>query len=264
MPELPEVEYAARLARETAAGKRVVALRTLHPSQRRALPDAVAASVAGEVVRDVLRRGKHQLMQLASGRTLHVHFRMTGDWRVLAPPDALPAYARVVFELEDGMRLVLDDSRALSSVTLHEPGIDPLPALGPEATGPEFSSDWLARALATRRTPIKVALLDQRVVAGVGNIYASEALWYARLDPRRMASRLDAMQLAAVVSGVRRALGKALRHPERYYGAGGVSDAVRFNVYDREGRRCRRCGSAIVRLVQAGRSTYWCEGCQKA
>ena len=262
MPELPEVEYAVRLARRAAAGKGIVDIRALHPSQRRALPDDVAATISGDVVRDVRRRGKHQLVQLASGRTLHVHFRMTGDWRVIGPADALPPYARVVLALDDGTRLVLDDSRALSSVTLHAAGIDPLPAMGPEATARDFSRTWLGEALAARRVPIKAALLDQRVVAGVGNIYAAEALWYARLDPRHAANTLDAVQLAAVVAGVRRALGKALRHPERYYGVGGVSDAVRFNVYDREGRRCRRCGATIVRLVQAGRSTYWCGGCQ--
>lgn len=263
MPELPEVDFAARVARAACRGKRIAAVHVLHPSQRRALGEATAEALAGDVVVDVHRRGKHQLFVLASGRTLHVHFRMTGDWRVgecAAPPER---FARVVLDFDDGTRLSLDDSRALSVVSLHQPGIDPLPDLGPEATSPAFDATWLAARLARRRTPIKPALLDQALVAGIGNIYASEALWYARVDPRRPSHRLTREALAAVAAGVKRTMRKALDHPERYYGAAAVSDAVRFNVYDREGRPCRRCRSAIVRLTQAGRSTYCCRTCQR-
>lgn len=263
MPELPEVDFAARVARAACRGKRIAAVHVLHPSQRRALGEATAEALSGDVVVDVHRRGKHQLFVLASGRTLHVHFRMTGDWRVgecAAPPER---FARVVFDFDDGTRLSLDDSRALSVVSLHQPGIDPLPELGPEATSPAFDATWLAARLARRRTPIKPALLDQALVAGIGNIYASEALWYARVDPRRPSHRLTREALAAVAAGVKRTMRKALEHPERYYGAAAVSDAVRFNVYDREGRPCRRCRGAIVRLTQAGRSTYCCRTCQR-
>lgn len=262
MPELPEVDYAVRVARAACRGKRIAAVRVLHPSQRRALPDATARSLAGDTVADVWRRGKHQLLALESGRTLHVHFRMTGDWRIgasTAPPDR---FARVVFEFDDGTRLSLDDSRALSVVSLHDAGVDPLPNLGPEATAPEFDARWLATQLARRRSPIKPVLLDQRLVAGIGNIYASEALWYARVDPRAPSYRLGSESLVGIAAGVKRTMRKALEHPERYYGASAVSDAVRFNVYDREGSPCRRCRTPISRLVQAGRSTYFCPTCQ--
>ncbi|HMN07888.1 MAG TPA: bifunctional DNA-formamidopyrimidine glycosylase/DNA-(apurinic or apyrimidinic site) lyase [Gemmatimonadaceae bacterium] len=263
MPELPEVEYAARIARAACQGKRIREVRSCHPSQRRTLPDVVARTLAGDVVREVRRCGKHQLFQLASGRTIHVHFRMTGDWSVgeAAPP--VHRFARVILDFDDGTRLALVDTRALSHVSVHEAGESPLPDLGPEATAPEFDAAWLAAHLARRRAPVKPILLDQRVVAGIGNIYASEALWYARVDPRRPAHRLSSDRVAAIVAGVKRTMRKALAHPERYHGADAVRDAVRFNVYDREGRPCRRCRAPISRLTQAGRSTYFCRSCQK-
>jgi formamidopyrimidine-DNA glycosylase len=274
MPELPEVEAAARLARAIAEGRVITNARVLHASLRRRLPDEAAAALSGDAVEAVERRGKHQLLRLSSGRTLHVHFRMTGDWvaRLVGagglvaegspPGDSLPRHARFVLDFDGGAQLILDDPRALSAVALLPVGTDPLPALGPDATDAPFNADWLARALSKRRIPIKVALLDQRVVAGVGNIYASEALWYARVDPRRSAATLSRGRVARVVAGVRRALAKALRHPERYYGGAAVT-ALRFNVYDREGKTCRRCGRKIRRIVQTGRSTYFCGRCQR-
>lgn len=263
MPELPEVEYAARIARAASVGRTIARVRVLHPSLRRALPDNAAASLTGDVILDVVRRGKHQLIALTSGRTLHVHFRMTGDWSVGAVTDPPPRHARFIVEFTDATRLSLDDSRALALVSLHDAGVDPLPDLGPEATSDAFGAAWLRDQLSARRGPIKPVLLDQKLVAGIGNIYASEALWYAKVDPRRAANRISIPRLTAIADGVKRAMRKALAHPERYYGANGVSDAVRFNVYDREGRPCRRCGSLIRRLVQGGRSSYYCGGCQR-
>ncbi|MEO6446405.1 MAG: bifunctional DNA-formamidopyrimidine glycosylase/DNA-(apurinic or apyrimidinic site) lyase [Gemmatimonadaceae bacterium] len=263
MPELPEVEFAARLARDAIVGRVIGHARVLHPAQRRALPDAVAATLRGDVVQDVIRRGKYQRFLLQSGRSLLIHFRMTGDWSIGRAAEPPPAHARFVLEFIDGTRLALDDTRALSTVSLFAAGIDPLPALGPEATSDEFDALWLYAKLRLRRGPIKPVLLDQALVAGIGNIYASEALWYAKVDPRRAANRLTRPALAAVAAGVKRALQKALDHPERYYGAGGISDRVRFNVYDREGRPCRRCGADIRRIVQAARSTFYCPECQK-
>lgn len=263
MPELPEVEYAARRARAACEGKRVRAVTPLHPSHARHLPARVARAVVGDVITAVERRGKHQLFRLGSGRTLHVHFRMTGDWQVGTVDDPPGRTTRVLLDLEDGTRLALDDSRALAVVALVDAGVDPCPDLGPEATDAGFDAGFLAVQLAGRRAPIKPVLLDQRLVAGIGNIYASEALWYARIDPRARADRLRQPQLVALAAGVKRTMRRALEHPERYYGPAGVSDAVRFNVYDREGKRCRRCGAAVARLVQAGRSTYFCPRCQR-
>lgn len=262
MPELPEVEYAAGVARRVAVGRHVTSVRVLHPSQRRALPVRAARRVAGDRVTAVERRGKYQLLRLASGRTLLVHFRLNGDWVPMQPGDDPPRHARVILDLDDGHALALVDSRALATLALHEAGEALLTTLGPEATSGAFDAAWLERWFGRRRGPVKPALLDQRAVAGIGNIYASEACWYARLDPRAPVHRLSSAQRRALVQGVKRAMLKALDHPERYYGAGAVSDRVRFNVYDRAGAPCRRCGEPILRVTQAGRSTYFCAGCQ--
>ena len=262
MPELPEVEYAASIVRRAARGRIITSARALHRSQRRGLPDDAAQSLIGDRVVGVDRRGKHQLLRLRSGRTLHVHFRMTGDWVVLAKTETgLPPHARAAIGFNDGTRLVLDDPRALSAISLWAAGVDPLPELGPDATDRAFTAAWLATALAGRRVAIKVALLDQRVVAGVGNIYAAEALWYARVDPRVVAGRLRLPQLRAIVAGVRRVMAKALKHPARYAGDS-ANDPGRFNVYDREGEPCRRCRTKIRRVTQGARSTYFCPACE--
>ena len=261
MPELPEVEYAARLAREVVVGRTIRRVRVLHRAQRKALPPAQSRRLAGDSVTAIERRGKYQLLWLRGGRALVVHFRLNGDWALVPPDGAIPRHTRVLIGFDRGPALALVDSRALATVTVHERGTPALPALGPEATAPDFSARWLAGWFSRRRGPVKPALLDQRLVAGIGNIYASEALWYARIDPRRPANTLTLTELRRVVRGVKRAMRKALEHPERYYGAG-VSDAVRFNVYDRAGRPCRRCRSPIRRIVQAGRGTYFCGRCQ--
>jgi formamidopyrimidine-DNA glycosylase len=263
MPELPEVEYAAGIARRAIVGRVIASVRVLHRSQRRSLPSSAIRRLKGEQIVGIDRRGKYQLLRLTSGRTLVVHFRMTGDWVVLAPGEAVPKPVRVLLTCEDGVRLALHDSRALSTVVLAEPDAELLEDLGPDATDPAFSVGWLRERLATRRAAIKLALLDQGVVAGVGNIYASEALWLARIDPRTPASALGPERLTRLVSAIRRTLRKALARAERYYSADGAGDAARFTVYDREGEPCRRCGKRIRRMVQGGRSTYWCAGCQR-
>ena len=163
----------------------------------------------------------------------------------------------MVIHLSGGVALALVDSRALATVTLHAAGVSPFPDLGPEANSDAFSARQLGEWFSKRRGPVKPALLDQRAVAGIGNIYASEALWYARIDPRTPVNRLDAGGLRRLVGAVKRVMAKALSRPDRYYNADGSSSALRFNVYDREGKPCRRCGTPITRIVQAGRSTYF-------
>ncbi len=258
MPELPEVEHAARVARAAAVGRTITSVRVLHPAQRRGLPARVARSLIGDRVEAVERRGKSQRFRLASGRELRVHFRMTGDWVLLGPRESPPRAVRAIIALDDGTRLALHDPRALSVLSLGAP--EPDEALGPEATDPALTPSRLAAALIRRRIPIKVALLDQSVVAGIGNIYASEALWRARIDPRVPANHLDGRQLRRLASGIRATMRIAMQRNERYYGR--ESEEGRFSVYDREGEKCRRCGAKVKRVVQAGRSTYYCGGCQ--
>jgi len=260
MPELPEVDYAARVLRSAIVGKTVRNVRALHRAQRRHLPPRSIARLRGARIASVDRRGKHQLVSLSTGDTLVVHFRMTGDWLVDDVATPLAKYARVVIELDDGSRISLVDPRALSTVTLHREGTVALPALGPDPTDPTLRAETFGDALSRRRVPIKVALLDQRVLSGVGNIYAAEALWLARIDPRAVASSLSRARQARLLDAIRAVLGKAQRLSAGRYRE---DDGGRFEVYDREGLPCSRCGTAIRRIVQAARSTYYCPYCQR-
>ena len=262
MPELPEVEHAAAIARSIAVGRTITSVEVLHRSQRRGLPRRDAQSLHGDRVVAVDRRGKEQRFRLASGRDLCVHFRMTGDWLVADPGD-LPKSVRAVISFDDGHRLALDDPRALSVISLCAP-VEGDDGLGPDALGSALTAPYLERVLAARRIPIKVALLDQLVIAGVGNIYASEALWRAQIDPRTPARDLARPRLRTLVGAIRKTLQIALRREPRYYArTGDASEENRFAVYDREGERCLRCGGRIRRITQAARSTYFCGKCQR-
>ena len=260
MPELPEVESAARVLDAAARGKTIARLRILHPALERRLANTRAELLRGLVVERVERRGKHQLLHLGDGSVLHVHFRMTGDWVVGHAAAADEPFARAALELDDGTRISLVDPRALATLSWHAPGVAPLPALGPEALDRAFTGAALGEALARRRGPIKPALLDQRVVAGLGNIYATEALWLARISPRARAAGLSLVRRGRLVRAIRHVLARAMHRAGRYSDGA----AIRFNVYGREGERCRRCGARIARITQAGRSTYYCPRCQRA
>ncbi len=259
MPELPEVENAAARARRSVRGRTITRVRVLHPAFRRRLSPAAARSLAGEGITAVSRHAKTQFLCLTSGRTLQVHFRMTGDWAALPAGAPLPPHARLAIDFDDGSRLALDDSRALAVVTLHA-GPPPSPA-APDALDPVFDARWLGTVLAGRRAPVKAALLDQGVAAGVGNIYACEALWRARIDPRTPAHRLGRIRLTRLVRAIRGVLREGLRRHARYYGAPDAP-AARFAVYDRDGERCRRCGGRIRRVVLRSRGTWFCPSCQ--
>jgi formamidopyrimidine-DNA glycosylase len=251
VPELPEVERAVVALRRHLVGRRIVSLDVLHPALERRLTTRQRRSVIGARVAAVHRRGKHQLIELDDGRTLHAHFRMTGDWTF---DGAVVQYPRARLRLDDGSSVVLDDRRALSTIELRVAGVDPIPDLGPDADDPSITPAWLSQRLAERRVAIKVLLLDQKVLAGIGNIYAAEVLWRARIDPRRVAKSLRRGEVARLLSAIRVVLQRA---SGAGYAAGG-----RFKVYDRAGLSCSRCRKTIGRITQAGRSTYWCSGCQ--
>lgn len=195
---------------------------------------------------------------LDDGRVLHAHFRMTGDWHVDSIDHELPRFARASITFDDGTRVVLEDPRALSTLELYSANAHPDLGLGPEPSDASLTADSLHQALAKRRGPIKPALLDQRLIAGLGNIYAAEALWHARISPRAIASSLTRKQIAALLTSIRRVIARATG--ARYTDA----SVSRLAVYDREGKPCRRCRTPIERTVQAGRSTYFCPRCQTA
>jgi len=258
MPELPEVEAAAVVARRVLLGRTIASVSTHHAAQRRTLPARDARHVTGRRVVRVDRRAKHQHLVLDDGAVLAVHFRMNGDWEVVEAAAPLPRFARVALATTDGTRLCLVDTRALCSVTYHAPGHPPVLALGPEPDA--LTVDHLRAALARRTGPIKPLLLDQRVVAGLGNIYAAEALWRARIHPAQSARSLTDTQVGALVRGIKAAIADGFARQGRY------RDGRRerpFKVYDREGQPCARCRTPVKRMAQAGRSTYFCPACQR-
>ena len=261
MPELPEVERAARQLTRAALGKSIASVKAIHPALKRKLSPSQSRAAKGKRIESIERRGKHQLIHLDSGDTLVVHFRMNGDWEIGTTADALDRFARAAIELVDGTRISLVDRRALSSITLDKKGTSSLPKLGREANDPSLDADYLRSALARKKIAIKPALMDQSVVAGLGNIYAAEALWEAEMDPRKPAAKVSRAKLEKLVDAIRLVLSPKKRLPGRYTDKRGAS---RFAVYDREGKVCRRCGGTIDRITQAGRSTYFCPSCQRA
>lgn len=260
MPELPEVERAARRLGKAALGKTIASVKAIHPALKRKLSPAQSRAVKGKRIDRIERRGKHQLIHLDSGDTLVVHFRMNGDWEIGPASAPLESFARAVIDLADGTRISLVDRRALSSITLDKEGASSLPKLGREASDPSLDAEYLSAALKRKKVTIKPALMDQSVVAGLGNIYVAEALWEAELDPRRPAAKATKAKLTRLVEAIRLVLSPRKRRPGRYTETRGVD---RFAVYDREGKPCRRCDGVIERIVQAGRSTYFCPGCQR-
>jgi formamidopyrimidine-DNA glycosylase len=185
---------------------------------------------------------------------------MNGDWEIGKTTDELDRFARAVIELTDGTRISLVDRRALSSITLDKKGTSSLPRLGREASDKALDATYLLEALKRKKLAIKPAIMDQSVLAGLGNIYAAEALWEARIDPRTPAASMTSEGLARLVDAIRVVLSPRNRRPGRYTEERGTE---RFAVYDREGQACRRCDGIVERIVQGGRSTYFCARCQR-
>ncbi len=256
MPELPEVEAALEFLRTRVRGRTIARVRLLHPALQRRLTQAQLRALEGARIARVERRGKHQLLHLEDGRVLHAHFRMNGDWALADTAAPLPRFARAAIDLDDATSVIFVDSRALGTIDLHPAGVDLDLGLGPDAADPEWTAGQLADELARRRGPIKPALLDQRLVAGLGNIYAAESLWRARISPFSPCSAIPRARVVAL----RKAIAAVLRRAtgSRYTD----DDTVTLDVYDREGLPCRRCRTPIERAVQAGRGTYFCPSCQ--
>lgn len=260
MPEQPEVARAAAQLERLLVRRRIRTIELLHPSLRRRVTPSAVSRVRGRRVTAIERRGKHQLVLLEGGWRLHVHFRMSGDWAWGSSGDEPPRHTRALLRTDNGRWVALVDPRALSTLVVVPPDApSPLPPLGPEADDPAFTIAYLAAALAGKRGSLKPALLDQRVLAGVGNIYAAEACWHARIDPRVRASSLGPRRLERLIAGIRLALHRGAESAAGY----GEAAEDEFAAYGREGERCHRCPGTIRRIVQAGRSTYFCPRCQR-
>jgi formamidopyrimidine-DNA glycosylase len=274
MPELPEVETIRIALEPHVVGRRFERVEIHDPRLVRPFePTAIASELEGERVAELGRRGKYLVVRFESGRVLLIHLRMTGSLRH-APPGS-PAddpYRRAVVRLDDGSDVAYRDVRRFGTWRLLEPDeVDPYLAgrLGREPLERTFTARRLAERLEGRRAPIKAALLDQRTVAGLGNIYVDEALWRARIHPQLAAGTLDADELARLTKGIRQALragiarqGASLRDYTTPDGGRGRMQE-RFRVYGRDGEPCFRCGTPIEKIRAGGRGTWFCPTCQR-
>jgi len=272
MPELPEVETVrARLA-PVLTGRRFERVEIHDPRLVRPYePAEVAAELEGERVAAVERRGKYLIVRFESGRVLLIHLRMTGSLRHTSGDLAEDTHRRAVVRLDNGSDVAYRDVRRFGTWLLLEPGeLEPYldSRVGEEPLDALFTAARLGERLSGRRAPIKAALLDQRTLAGMGNIYVDEALWRARIHPLRAAESLDRNELRRLHKGVRAALeagiarqGSTLRDYALPDGASG-SMQHEFKVYGRGGEPCDRCGTPIAKTRVAGRGTWFCSTCQ--
>ena len=291
MPELPEVETVRMGLEPVLDGHTFTKVVTRRSDLRRPFPPDFAKRLTGRKVKRLWRRAKYLLADLDDGETLVVHLGMSGRMVVYAegrgrelgiyaheaahPEAGHGKHDHVIFETNAPAKIVFSDHRRFGLMTLLETdklNDDPLfGGLGPEPLSKDFDTAYLKGALRGKRTPIKSALLDQRVVAGLGNIYVCEALFLAHISPKRLASKVQSDKIAPLVDDIKvtlkeaiKAGGSSLRDHARPDGSLGEFQH-RFRVYDREGKPCpgKGCKGKIKRIVQAGRSTFYCPSCQK-
>ncbi|MEA3239035.1 MAG: bifunctional DNA-formamidopyrimidine glycosylase/DNA-(apurinic or apyrimidinic site) lyase [Candidatus Bipolaricaulota bacterium] len=263
MPELPEVETIVRGLRGTI-GARIEHVEVL--DQRLDLPQD---KIAGRAIEAILRRGKYIIIGLSDGGSLIVHLRMSGRLAIRRST-VEEKHTRFIIYLEDGGRIYFINPRRLGTAEYVEDGFPH--ELGVEPLSSEFTANRLHEIAAGSHAPIKPLLMDQKKIAGLGNIYSSEALWRVKIDPRRMASTLDENETRNLHRAIRSIVRQAIENAGTTFGESvsdyrdAYGDYGKFQqmlaVYGRAGEKCPRCGEEIVRVVQAARSTYFCPGCQ--
>lgn len=269
MPELPEVETTVRGLAPVLDGQVIERLTLRRPDLRRPFPEGLGQRLTGARVTGLGRRAKYGLIDTDRGDTMIFHLGMSGRWRI--DPAELLAHDHLVLETARH-RLALNDARRFGSVDLvPTEALAEWPAfaaLGPEPLGPEFDAAYLAKAFEDRIAPVKALLLDQRIVAGLGNIYVCEALFIAGIAPTRPGGQVARARLVKLVEAIREVLtaaieagGSTLRDYARPDGELGYF-AKQWRVYGREGEPCE-CGGKVERRVDGGRSTFWCPRCQK-
>ncbi len=283
MPELPEVETVRRGLEPVMEGRTIARAEVRRPDLRWPLPERMAERLTGQSVLRLRRRSKYILADLSSGETLIIHLGMSG--RILISGNTVgdfhhehPApekHDHVVLHMEGGARITFNDARRFGAMDLVATDAAEdhwlIAQLGPEPLGNAFDEDYLVNRLRGRNTPIKAALLDQRIIAGLGNIYVCEALHRAGISPKRKAGRISEGRVRALVPVIREVLGEAiaaggssLRDYRQADGELGYFQHT-FRVYDREGAPCATpgCDGVVTRIVQSGRSSFYCPSCQR-
>lgn len=273
MPELPEVEVVRRGLERHIVGRRILDVDVLHPRPVRNNPggaDVFVGMLRGSLVDGARRRGKYLWLMLGPDALL-CHLGMSGQFRIAGPADALVRHTRVVLHLDDGQQLRFVDQRMFGGLELR-PGLadDPVPHIAPDPFSPDFRIHEVARRLRAKRSTVKRALLDQRLVSGIGNIYADEALWRAKLHFETPTGNLGPRQATGLLRHATDVMREALA-------AGGTSfDSLYVHVngesgyfersldaYGREGLPCKRCGTPMRRSAFMNRSSFWCPKCQR-
>ena len=277
MPELPEVETVRRGLMPLLEGRTLTRVEARRPDLRFPLPPGFAERLTGARIVKVDRRAKYLLIRMAGGAVLLMHLGMSGRF-ITGPHNRVPplgTHDHLVFDTDDGTRVVFHDPRRFGMADLIDPADEAsrrlLAGLGPEPLDAAFTVEHLATGLAGRRTPMKAALLDQHLVAGLGNIYVCEALYRARISPRRQARNVGRARIGRLHEAIQAVLGDAIDS-----GGSSLRDFIRidgglgyfqhrFDVYDRTGEPCRtpQCPGTVSRIVQSNRSSFYCPRCQR-
>ena len=283
MPELPEVETVRRGLCPAMEGQVIAKASVNRPNLRWPFPDNMAERLTGKTVTALRRRSKYILADLSSGETLIIHLGMSGRMLISGDPlgqfhqehPAAEKHDHVVFDMANGARITFNDARRFGAMDLAPTnGIEThwlIAPLGPEPLGNAFHEDYLVKRLTGRNMPIKSALLDQKIVSGLGNIYVCETLFRAGVSPKRKAGQLSKQRTKALVPIIRDVLEQAIEAGgsslKDYRQADGELGYFQhsFDVYDREDQPCRttECDGIIARITQSGRSTFYCPRCQK-
>lgn len=276
MPELPEVETVRRALAPAMEDRQILHAHVGRPDLRWPLPDQLASRLEGRVVGGLQRRGKYVLLTLDQGETMLLHLGMSGSIRIHQAQPPIGKHDHIVLTMGSGMAnaaeswIVFNDPRRFGWLDLYRGEVHPmLVDMGPEPLGNSFSADHLVAALAGRKGPIKTALLDQALVAGIGNIYACEALFMAGLSPRRKAGTIRGGRADRLVAAIRSVLASAIEDGgtslrDHVQPGGEIGYFVqRLTVYGRDGQLCGTCGATIRRIIQSGRSSFYCPDCQR-
>jgi len=271
MPELPEVETTVRGLEHVLKGRRLAQVEARRADLRRPFPQDLGQRLIGSRVTSLGRRAKYGMVHTDRGDTMVFHLGMSGAWRI--DPGELGKHDHLLLETDEGRRLHLRDPRRFGSVDLVPTvSLDEWPAfkaLGPEPLDGTIDGKWLKQKFAGRSAAVKLLLLDQRVVAGLGNIYACEALFRAGIDPRKPAGKVSRTKLDALARAIPEVLEEAIRAGGSTLKDFAAPDgelgyfSKQFDVYDREGEPCRGGPGRVKRIVQGGRSTFFCPGCQR-
>lgn len=270
MPELPEVETVVGGLRAAVIGRRVVSFTSSWPRQIVGMDaNTFADRLVGQTISRLERRAKYLVFSMSSDYLL-IHLKMSGRLYITQKEHEaqIDRWIRAVFGFDDESSMCFSDLRKFGRLYLTEDVEQITGRLGPEPLATDFSVEWFASRLARRKGPIKGVLLDQTVAAGVGNIYADEALWRARIDPNRAATALNEAEIKALHSGIGAALQQGISHEGASINWYRKADGSRgdeqnhFNVYGQQGKPCRRCGSPIVKMRLGQRGTHYCPKCQ--